>query len=407
MPLNDIAIKNAKPKEKKYRIRDTDNLLLEIYPSGVKGWRVRYRVNEKNRENCLGNYPAISLKEARKQRDEINEMLAAGLDPLEEKALEKQSAQLAGMTFQEAFDKWLAAQTSPSWAGERGEKQIVRIHKHLIHPLGHVHLAKITPASVLTIVKELESQKYYNTSRWILSVASRIMRFSVVNGWVDSAPCRDLIGALAPITINHHAAIIDPLTAGKLLLDIDAYTGTGVVRCALQLLPLVFLRTNELRKAEWQEINFAEKEWRIPATRMKMRDAHVVPLCRQAMAILEELHEVTGSRQFVFPSLRTKTQCMSNGTILAALKRMGYSGDEMTTGHGFRTLASTTLNEHSKNGDHIERQLAHAPRDQVRAAYNRASYLEERREMMQWWGNYLDELRAKRREYEQARRARI
>ena len=326
-------------------------------------------------------------------------MLATGLDPLEEKALEKLSAELAGMTFQEAFKKWLAAQTSPSWFGERGEKQIARIHKHLLIPLGRFPLSKITPASVLTIVKALESQKYYNTSRWILSVASRIMRFSVVNGWVDSDPCRDLIGALAPITINHHAAIIDPLTAGKLLLDIDAYTGTGVVKCALQLLPLVFLRTNELRKAEWQEINFANKEWRIPSTRMKMKEAHIVPLCRQAIIILEELHEMTGSRQFLFPSIRAKVECLSRGTIRSALRRIGYSGEEMT-GHGFRTMASTMLNENRHNPDCIERQLAHSPRNQVRAAYNRAQYLEERREMMQWWGDYLDELRAKRIEYD-------
>ena len=406
MPLNDIAIKNAKPKDKKYRLRDSDKLYLEIYPNGVKGWRVRYYQNGKDRLVCLGNYPAVSLKDARKQRDEINETLAAGLDPLVEKALEKQAAVVAGMTFQDAFDKWLAVQTSPSWLGEPGKKQYARINKNLLMHLGNTPLSKITPASVLNVVKTLESQKYLNTAHWVLSTASRIMRFAVVNGWAESAPCRDLIGALAPVRVKHHAAIIEPLAIGKLLLDIDTFTGTGVVGCALRLLPLVFVRATELRSAEWREFNFAEKEWRIPAARMKMKDLHIVPLCRQAMDILEELHEMTGRYDFAFPGIKHKTQSMSHGTILAALKRMGYGKDVMT-GHGFRTLASTMLNENGKNPDCIERQLAHAPRSRVRAAYNRAQYLEERREMMQWWGDYLDELRAKRIEYEQCTRSSI
>ena len=405
MPLNDIAIKSAKPKDKKYRIRDSDKLLLEIYPNGVKGWRVRYFRNGKGHEVCLGNYPALSLKDARKQRDDINGMLFAGLDPLTERNRKKLATEIEGITFQDACQKWLADR-EPVWSESHRAKQIIRINKHLIPTLGRFPLSEITPAQVLAVLKDIEKNKLNETAHRIHGIASQIMRYAVANGWIASDPCRDLVGALAPVAVKHHAAIIEPLAIGKLLLDIDAYPGTAVVKCALRLSPLVFVRPTELRKAEWSEFNFAEKEWRIPATRMKMRDAHVVPLYRQAMTIIEELHEMAGSRQFVFPSLRTKTQCMSNGTILAALKRMGYSGDEMT-GHGFRTLASTTLNEHGKNGDHIERQLAHAPRDQVRAAYNRASYLEERREMMQWWGDYLDELRAKRREYEQAQRARI
>ena len=402
MALTDTSIKNTKPKEKKYRVRDSDKLFLEIYPNGIKGWRIRYRRNGKEREVCLGNYPALPLKEARKQRDEFNETLTAGLDPVEEKNREKLAITVTIRTFRDVSEKWLEDRAA-IWTADHLGNQIARVRRSLLPALGDLQLSEITPASVLALLKDLEKQGFNNAAHRVLGVISQIMRYAVANGWASSDPCRDLRGALAPVMTNHHPAIIDPLAIGKLLLDIDNYQGTGVVMCALRLAPLVFVRPSELRRAEWREFNFAEKEWRIPAARMKMKDPHIVPLCRQAMIILTELRAMTGEQKFVFPSMRTRARNMSSGTILAALRQMGYSNDEMT-GHGFRTMASTMLNEHGKNADHIERQLAHSPRNQVRAAYNRAQYLEERREMMQWWGDYLDELRAKRREYEQNRR---
>ena len=222
MPLNDIAIKNAKPKDKKYRVRDSDKLLLEIYPNGTKGWRVRYYRNGKERDVCLGNYPALSLKDARKRRDEINEMLAAGLDPLTEKNREKRATEIKGITFETACQKWLADREQV-WSESHKVKQIIRINKHLIPTLGKFPLSELTPAIVLAVLKEIENNKLNETAHRVLGIASQIMRYAVANGWIASDPCRDLLGALAPVAVKHHAAIIEPLAIGRLLLDIDAY----------------------------------------------------------------------------------------------------------------------------------------------------------------------------------------
>ncbi len=253
-------------------------------------------------------------------------------------------------------------------------------------------VAEVTAPELLSALHRVEKRGAIETAHRILQICSQVFRYAIATGRAERNVSVDLIGALAPVKKRHHASITDPVEVGKLLRIIDGYEGFFVTKCALQLAPLFFVRPGELRHAEWSEFDFEKAEWRIPAEKMKMREQHIVPLSTQAITILQELKALTGDGKYVFPSIRSSKRPMSENTVLGALRRLGYTADEMT-GHGFRSLASTLLNENSWNRDAIERQLAHAERNNIRAAYNYAEYLPERRKMMQWWADYLDELK--------------
>jgi len=280
-----------------------------------------------------------------------------------------------------------------NWKENHSSKIITRLEKDIFPWLGTCPVGEITAPELLTAIRRIESRGALETAHRTLSYCGQIFRYSIATGRATRDTAADLRGALPPVKEKHHASITDPKLIGKLLHNIDGYQGSFVTRCALQISPLVFLRPGELRKAEWVEIDLDKAEWRIPAARMKMNAVHIVPLASQTIAILREIHPLTGLGKYIFPGARTGSRPMSENAVLGALRRMGYSNEEMT-GHGFRSMASTLLNELGFNRDAIERQLAHAERDSVRAAYNYAEYLPERKKMMQQWADYLDQLKA-------------
>jgi len=318
--------------------------------------------------------------------------VAAGVDPSRERQEARQAAEQA-RTFGEVAEEWLERQRGVL-APVTFEKAQWMLQK-LVGPwLGQRPVAEIEPPELLAVLRRIESRGKHETAHRTKQRCGQVFRYAIATGRAHRDPSSDLRGALTPVKASHRAAVTQPEQVRGLLAAMDAFDGTFVVRCALQLAPLVFVRPGELRMAEWSESDLAAAEWRIPAARMKMREAHVVPLSRQALAILQELKPLTGDGRYMFPSIRTTTRPMSDGTINAALRRLGYDSDQHV-GHGFRAMASTLLNEMGWPPDVIERQLAHAPRNKGRAAYNRAQHLAERRKMMQAWADYLDGLRRK------------
>jgi integrase len=281
---------------------------------------------------------------------------------------------------------------SKQWAKGHADKIIRRLELYIFPWLGGRPIKAITAPELLAALRRVESRGANETAHRAMQVCGRVFRFAVATGRAERDPSRDLSGALAPVKEKHLASITDPQEVGALLRAIDAYNGEWITRCALRLAPLVFVRPGELRHARWSEIDFDKAEWRIPAARMKMRVQHIVPLSTQAITVLRDLHQLTGKFDYAFPGTRSRQRPMSENTVTAALRRMGYGGDDMT-GHGFRSMASTLLNEHGWNRDAIERQLAHGERDAVRAAYNYAQHLPERRKMMQDWADFLDKLK--------------
>jgi integrase len=392
MAINDAAIRNAEIREKPYRLADSDKLYLQVYPNGVKGWRVRYRKNGKETMLSLGNYPTVSLRDARTKRDEINVMLSKNIDPVDERKLKVQQNESRRKTIASVYPVWLEERKPPVWSAQYYSVVKRRIIKYLLPKLGNIPLEELTPPQILAVIKNVEKQGTIVTAHLVLQLCSKIFKYSIAHGWVVSDPCRDLTGALAPVKTQHRAAIINPASVGKLLIKIDNFCGTSIVHYALKILPLVFVRPAELAKSVWEEIDFSAAEWRIPAMRMKMRGYHVVPLARQTLQLLRELHEISGHRNYLFPNKTDDKRPMYTETLLHALRNLGYDKSEITA-HGFRVTASTLLNELGWREDYIERQLAHVPRNKVRAVYNRAGYLPERRKMMQAWADYLDSLR--------------
>lgn len=281
---------------------------------------------------------------------------------------------------------------SPSWSAEHADRIIRRFERDVFPWLGARPIGEITGPELLTALRRVENRGVVETAHRVMQNCSQVFRYAVATGRAQRDPTFDLRGALPPVRSNHFASITEPKAICGLLRAIDGYKGSFITQCALRLAPLVFVRPGELRRAEWAEFDLDAAEWRIPASKMKMRVIHVVPLSSQAASILRELHPLTGSDKYVFPGTRGKDRPMSENTVLAALRRMGYGTNDMT-GHGFRSMASTILNEQGWNRDAIERQLAHAERDNVRAAYNYAEHMPERRKMMQQWADYLDKLR--------------
>jgi integrase len=329
----------------------------------------------------------VSLREAREKRDELKRQLANGVDP---GAVRKAHKVSQADTFQALALEW-HDKFKPSWTQEHGDRVLARLRNDVFPWLGDKPIRTITPAELLEVVRRIESRGALDTAHRALANCGQVLRYAVATGRAERDSSQDLRGALPPVKSKHHAAIIDSKAIGDLLRAIEGYQGHFITRCALQLAPLVFVRPGELRAAEWQEFDLDNAEWRIPGSRMKMRAVHIVPLSHQAVAILKELQPLTGSGRFVFPSLRAQNRPMSENTINAALRRLGYDKHEMT-GHGFRSMASTLLNEQGWHHDAIERQLAHAERNSVRAAYNYAEHIPERKRMMQAWADYLDGL---------------
>lgn len=402
--LTDIAIRNAKPREKPYKMGDSLGLFLLVAPSGGKLWKLKFRVDGKEKKLSLGSYPDTGLTQARKKRDDARQRLAAGVDPALEKRLAKlrrrdDSANTFSVIAREFFEK-RAADGDQAWAPATLNKNEWLLD--LLAPsIGNRPVSDIQPFEVLEAVRAIARKGNRETARRALQMSSAVFRFAVATARLASDPVRDLKGALPAPSTRNHAAILDPVKLGELLRAIDGYSGNTSTLFALQLLPHVFTRPGELRQAMWQEIDFAAAVWTVPAGRMKMRRAHHVPLSNQALSILQAAKAVTSRETgHIFPSIRSSARPISNNTMNAAMRRMGFTSDEVTA-HGFRATASSLLNEaRDRQGkpmwsaDAIERALAHGDDDKIRGIYNRSPYWAERVEMAQWWSDRLDEIRA-------------
>jgi len=392
MPLTNVEIKQLKPTEKPFKAADERGLYLLVNPNGSKLWKFKYRFSGKEKKLSFGAYPDVTLAQARQKRDEARNNLANDIDPGILKNSIKRSKKLAAANSFEAIAREWHAKYTPSWSTDHGKRVLIRLEQNMFPWVGKHPITEVTAPELLSALRRTESRGAIETARRVHQMCGQVFRYAIATGRAERDPSADLKGALAPVKKKHLASIIDPVEIGKLLRAIDGYVGFEITRYALQLSALFFVRPGELRKAEWCEINFDTFEWRIPASKMKMRQMHIVPLSKQAVSILKDLHALTGDGKYVFPAMTSKTRCMSENTVNGALRRLGYTSNEMTA-HGFRSMASTLLNEQGWNRDAIERQLSHAERNNIRAAYNYAEYLPERKKMMQHWADYLDTLK--------------
>ncbi len=393
MPLTDTAIKQAKKQGKDYWLTDEKGLRLLVKKSGSKYWRLKYRYAGKQKTLALGVYPEISLKAARAKRSEARKLLEKGSDPGTVKRDNKNSLLDASQNSFEVIAREWYAKEKPGWSPAHIEKQLWLLETNLFPYIGREPISKITPPTLLAALRRIESRGAHETARRARQVAGQVFRYAVATGRAERDPSADLKGALRAPTVQHFSSIVTPNEVGALLLILDGYAGTCTVRAALQLAPLVFVRPGELRHMEWSEINWKASEWQLPASKMKMKQPHIVPLSKQSLSILEEQKLLTGNWRYVFPSERSKQRPMSENSVNAAMRRMGISKDEMT-GHGFRATARTLLDEVLGFVHHlIEHQLAHDVRDPLGRAYNRTTHLPQRKEMMQKWADYLDNLK--------------
>ncbi|WP_088190870.1 site-specific integrase, partial [Sphingobium sp. Z007] len=393
MVLTDTAIRNAKPADKPYKVTDSQGLYLLVNPRGSKLWRIKYRIDGVERKLSLGAYPEITLAEARAARDAARRQLAHAIDPNVAKRQARIEASIrASNSFASVAEELIEKKAREGLAEPTLEKMRWFV-KLMGADFGKRPVADITPQELLHELQKHERRGRLETANLLRAFASRVFRFAVATARAERDPAQLLIGALTTPRVKHFAAIIDPDEFGALLRAIEDYQGDPAVIYALKLTPHVFQRPGELRQMEWAEVNFDKAVWTIPVTKMKMRQPHSVPLSRQALAILQAMRSLSGSGRYVFPSIRTRARPISENTINAALRRMGYSKEQMTA-HGFRTSASSLLNESGKwNPDAIERALAHMVAGSVRRIYNQSAYWAERVEMAQWWSDYMDELR--------------
>lgn len=391
MSLTDIAARRAKARAASYKLADSAGLSLIVRPTGSKSWGLRYRFGGLDRTLGLGPYPEVTLAEARERRDDARSLLRRGIDPAEHRdAEERKRALRVGNSFEEVAADWLKVQRG-KWT-ERTEATTTKRLTTFVHPwIGTTPAADVGAQEVLALIRKVEHGDRHDTAHRVLSIVSRVMRYAVATGRAASDPTRDLRGALKPVETKHYHALAESDLPG-FLRKLAKYDGHPMTRIAVRLLLLTAVRTGELRSADWSEFDLDGATWRIPAERMKMKQAHIVPLSRQAVALLRELQTISGAEGFAFPNTRSAGAPMTENTVLFALYRMGYHG--RATGHGFRATFSTILHEQGFNPDWIERQLAHGDRNKVRAAYHRSAYLEDRRRMMQAWADYLDGLAA-------------
>jgi len=391
MPLSDTAIKNAKPKEKPYKIADEKGMFLLVNPNGSKYFRLKYRVGGTEKTLALGVYPETSLKSARDKRDQAREQLANSIDPGLDRKIKKLGA--GQNTFQALALEWY--EKKMTIRSESHQKRTMRLLQRDLFPwLGGRPIAEIKAPELLEVLRRIESRNAIETAHRALQTSSQVFRYAVATGRLDTDISQALKGALTSVNSTNFAAMTDPQQAQSLLRAIDEYNGSFVVKCALHLAPMLFVRPGELRNMQWQDVNLGNAEWRYLVT--KTQTQHIVPLSTQALAILKNLHPLTGNGKFVFPSARTPngSRAMSDVALLAALRRMGFGKDEMTV-HGFRAMARTILDEVlGFRPDFIEHQLAHSVKDPNGRAYNRTAHLQERVKMMQAWADYLDVLKA-------------
>ncbi len=393
MPLTDTKIRNAKPNDKPSKLFDARGLFLLVTPAGGKWWRLRYKFNDKEKLLSLGTYPDVSLKTARERRDEARRLLAEEIDPGEHRKVAKaRQAAEAVNSFETVAREWYGKQLH-TWVESHARDVLRRLEGNIFPALGVRPIAEIEAPELLATVRKIEARGAHDLAHRVLAVCGQVFRYGIATGRCKRDIAADLRGALTPHRKKHQAAVRQE-ELPELLRKIDAYdkeAGDTLTRLALQLMALTFVRTSELIGARWTEFDLVAAVWSIPAERVKMKTEHLVPLSPQALALLEELRPLSGQSAYLFPG-RNRDKPISNNTMLFALYRMGYKG--RMTGHGFRAVASTILNESGFRPDVIERQLAHCERDEVRGAYNRAEYLPERRKLMQWWGAYLEGVKA-------------
>lgn len=392
MKLTDTKIRGLKPREKKYKVSDGKNLFLVINTNGSKYWRYKYIFHGKEKLLAIGVYPNITLSQARELRNEAKQQLSNGNDPSFIKQTNKINIKLAIQNSFEIIAREWHAKFLSKWKIEHAKTIISRLEKNIFPWIGNKPISEVKPMELLNLIRRIESRGARELSHRVLQICGKVFKYAIVTDRSEVDPSATLKGALEPVQRKHHASITNPEEIGKLLIAIDSYKGYFITKCALKLAPMLFVRPGELRKAEWSELNFDKAEWRLPPEKMKMKSLHIVPLATQVIYILSELHNFTGKGRYVFPGLNNLNRPMSENTINAALRRLGYLSNEMT-GHGFRSMACTILNEQGWNKDAIERQLAHIERNNIRAAYNYAEYLPERKKMMQEWADYLESLK--------------
>jgi integrase len=402
---SNATIKAIKNGDVRTRLSDGAGLYLRLFVNGGShGWRFDYSLNGRRNTLSLGTYPDTGLSLARKKADEVRKLVSAGQDPsgarkdarneaVIQRATEQRAA--AGLppidSFEAVAREW-HAKNAPTWAESHSSKIIRRLELDVFPWIGSKPVNSIRPMDLLALLKRVEHRGAVETTHRVQQNCGQVFRYAVATGRAESDPSRDLRGALTPWKPEHYPTLTDAREVGGLLRDIEAYEGGFITKCAMKLSPMLFVRPGELRRAEWGEINLEAAEWRIPAAKMKGRVMHIVPLALQAVGILRELRPLTGGSRWVFPGIRTNGEPMSENTVNAALRRLGYDRT-MITAHGFRGMASTLLHECGWPSDVIERQLSHAERNAVKAAYNHAEHLPARRKMMQAWADHLDALR--------------
>ncbi len=392
-PLTDIQVKNVKPQEKEITLFDGGGLHLLVTPSGGKLWRFKYRHQNKAKKMTLGAYPAITLADARVRREDAKKLLANGVDPGEmKKALKQATVELVENSFEIVAREWIT-KFSGQWSQVHTTTIKDRLEKDVFPYLGAKPVAEIKAPELLAVLRRVETRGALDTAHRIRNHCGQVFRYAIATGRADRDPSRDLQGALPPVNFGNRAAFTDPKDLAPLLRAVEGYQGSFVVKCAMQLLPMLFVRPGELRHMEWTELDLDAAQWNIPAVKMKMKQAHIVPLPTQALHVLNEIKPLTGHSLYVFPCHRTPLRCMSDNAINAALRRMGFEKSEVTA-HGFRATARTMLHEILQfPPDAIEAQLAHAVPDRLGRAYNRTQHLAGRKKMMQVWADYLDGLK--------------
>jgi len=390
-PLTALALRRAKPTEKTQKLFDGGGLYLEISPKDGRWWRLKYRFDGKEKRLALGVYPDVPLALARQRREDARQMLARGIDPGEHrKAVAQAKAELGANTFEVTAREWLGKR---DWVPKYSVKVTAWMENDVFPWIGSRPVGELTAPDFLRVARRVEARGAIESAHRIMQNCGQIMRYAIATGRAERNPVADLRGALSPAPARNHAAVVDPAEMGDLLRALHSYRGTIIVQTALKLAPMLFVRPGELRQAEWAEIDLDAALWSIPASRMKTRQAHLVPLSVQSVQLLRELHPLTGRGQYVFPGGRSVRRPMSEGAVLAALRVLGFDKDK-ATGHGFRASARTLLDEVlGYRPDIIEHQLAHAVKDPNGRAYNRTTHLVERARMMQKWADYLDHLR--------------
>lgn len=390
-PLSETKVRSTKPQEREYKLFDGGGLFLMVTPSGGKLWHFKYRFDGKEKKLTFGNYPAISLLDARKRRDDARRLLVNNVDPGAIRKAQKQAKIENTETFEIIAREWHDKFKS-KWTEGHALKYMRRLELDLFPWIGMRPIKDITAPELLAVLRRTESRGAVDAAHRLRGLCNMIFRYATATGRAQHNLAQDLIGSLPPAKKRHLAAITEPKEVAKLLRTIDSYHGSFIVRCALRISPLVFTRPGELRHMQWDEIDFDKAEWHIPAHKMKLRQPHIVPLSKQSLEILEEIRPLTGDGVYVFPG-RTSSRPMSNNAILAALRNMGYTAEQMTP-HGFRAMARTILDEVLQvRVDLIEAQLAHRVLDVLGRAYNRTTHLNERKRMMQTWADYMDGLK--------------